>query len=944
LKLFSAPSLNPTPNQRLTRECLIFLAFFGLTILMTWPWALHLRDAVSDPGDPYLNAWIMWWDYHQTFHDPLNLFQANIFYPYRYTLAFSEHNYGLALPFFPLFALGLQPLTIHGLAILLGFAFSGYGAFRLARTLDGSTAAAWITGIAFAFVPYRFAHLSHLNYLFAGWIPIVLEALVLYARERSWRRAWWLGAAFLMNGLTCIHWLVLTVIPLLVSAIVLVSRERLWRSAVFWRRGAIVMCAASIILLPFLIPYLRVSALYGFERKADEVLAFSALPGDWLVSSSSNKLWGEISAQYRKGERELFPGLLPVLLAVAAFFIVKAQARQATSTLNEPALRDDESLPSSNSFLSRLVLICLDAFIISCAALAFWAASYGAFKLQLFGVRILRASSPERALELCVAALLVRLWLVFLKARREKRHPRLLAYLSAVRCSDAYMLGLVWICLGFFGSLGLNFFFHRALYDYIPLFHGIRVPARWAMICDLGLALLAGLGARRLVSIFTPARPEARRTGTAAYVIIALALLFEQRSAPMTLFRGAVDPDALTLRLKATEMRGGIVELPAEVAFANYAYVLRAADHARPLVTGVSGFVPPIEAEIETLTREHPVPERFLDLLETIPASYLIVHNGNLVPDNRAALESVLARATATGRLRFIRSYNADPLRDDLYAVTKIEPQAKSEASLPAFVSSTSGNPSLAAESKQKAAADSANPIDDAEFFVRQHYRDFLEREPEDGGLNYWATQIMRCGTNAGCIEERRVTVSEAFLVEPEFQETALFVYRLYKGTLNRPPAYEEFVRDRRAVVGGVGLNARKASFVEAWIKRKEFARAYPSGATPAEFVDALLKTAEQASGVNQSAQRESLIAQLAGGATRAAIVRRVVEGKEFAAAEFNAGFVAAAYFAYLRREPNADEDSHWNEMLNSKMLNNYRNIVRELIDSEQYRSRFTQR
>jgi uncharacterized membrane protein len=82
-------------------------------------------------------------------------------------------------------------------------------------------------------------------------IPIVLEALVLYARERSWRRAWWLGAAFLMNGLTCIHWLVLTLIPMLVSAVVLISRERLWRSAVFWRRGAIVMCAASIILLPF---------------------------------------------------------------------------------------------------------------------------------------------------------------------------------------------------------------------------------------------------------------------------------------------------------------------------------------------------------------------------------------------------------------------------------------------------------------------------------------------------------------------------------------------------------------------------------------------------------------------------------------------------------------------------------------------------------------------
>ena len=75
-------------RRPLPREILIFLAFLGLTVLMTWPWAAHLRDAVSDRGDPYLNAWILWWNYHQTFNDPLNLFHANIFYPYRYTLAF----------------------------------------------------------------------------------------------------------------------------------------------------------------------------------------------------------------------------------------------------------------------------------------------------------------------------------------------------------------------------------------------------------------------------------------------------------------------------------------------------------------------------------------------------------------------------------------------------------------------------------------------------------------------------------------------------------------------------------------------------------------------------------------------------------------------------------------------------------------------------------------
>src|SRR5204863_4028025 len=100
----------------LAREIAIVLAFCLLTAVMTWPWILHLRDAVADKGDPYMIAWTLWWDFHQTFHNPLHLFDANVFYPYHYTLAFSENDYGIALPFFPLFALGLRPLTVHAIA------------------------------------------------------------------------------------------------------------------------------------------------------------------------------------------------------------------------------------------------------------------------------------------------------------------------------------------------------------------------------------------------------------------------------------------------------------------------------------------------------------------------------------------------------------------------------------------------------------------------------------------------------------------------------------------------------------------------------------------------------------------------------------------------------------------------------------------------------------
>ncbi|MDX6576607.1 MAG: hypothetical protein QOE96_2560, partial [Blastocatellia bacterium] len=154
-------------NSSLVRELGVIFVFFLFTAILTWPYVTRLRDVVVDRGDPYLITWIMWWDYHQTFTNPLHLFHANVFYPLKYSLAFSENSYGIALLFFPLYALGLAPLTVHAIAIFLGFALCGYGAFRLGRTLTGSVAVGWVAGIVFAFIPYRFNQMSQVAYLFS---------------------------------------------------------------------------------------------------------------------------------------------------------------------------------------------------------------------------------------------------------------------------------------------------------------------------------------------------------------------------------------------------------------------------------------------------------------------------------------------------------------------------------------------------------------------------------------------------------------------------------------------------------------------------------------------------------------------------------------------------------------------------------------------------------
>jgi len=76
-------------RHAVVRDVLILIAFFMMTAVITWPWITSMRNAVADVGDPYMIAWTLWWDYHQTFTNPLNLFHANVFYPYKYTLAFS---------------------------------------------------------------------------------------------------------------------------------------------------------------------------------------------------------------------------------------------------------------------------------------------------------------------------------------------------------------------------------------------------------------------------------------------------------------------------------------------------------------------------------------------------------------------------------------------------------------------------------------------------------------------------------------------------------------------------------------------------------------------------------------------------------------------------------------------------------------------------------------
>jgi hypothetical protein len=241
--------------------------------------------------------------------------------------------------------------------------------------------------------------------------------------------------------------------------------------------------------------------------------------------------------------------------------------------------------------------------------------------------------------------------------------------------------------------------------------------------------------------------------------------------------------------------------------------------------------------------------------------------------------------------------------------------------------------------------AATANPLDTDFFFVRQQYLDFLGREPDRDGLLYWASEINKCGTDADCLNQRRIGVSAAFLVESEFQQTGSFVYRLYKGALGRQVSYQEFSTDRQQVVGGVNLDAAKAAFADAFVKRAEFAQKYAGATTADAFVDALVQNARQTSGVDLSAQRGALVARYKSGSSldesRSLALRGAIEDGSFKSAEYNKAFVLMQYFGYLKRDPESAGYDFWLNVLNNKEPNNYLGMVCSFITSAEYQQRF---
>jgi glucose/arabinose dehydrogenase len=236
-------------------------------------------------------------------------------------------------------------------------------------------------------------------------------------------------------------------------------------------------------------------------------------------------------------------------------------------------------------------------------------------------------------------------------------------------------------------------------------------------------------------------------------------------------------------------------------------------------------------------------------------------------------------------------------------------------------------------------APSSSNPINQTPVFVRQHYHDFLNREPEPPGYQGWQDILNNCKPgDASC---DRIEVSSAFFRSLEFQQRGYFIYRFYSVSLGRKPDYAEFMPDMARVSGFQTPQQEEASkvvFIDDFMARQEFKNRYDSTINnPTAYVDTLL----QAAGLPNHPSRAGWIAGLSNGVlTRARVLRELAESAEVFQKYYNQAFVVMQYFGYLRRDPDILY-LDWIDTLNR--TGDYRIMVNGFINSTEYKSRFGQ-
>jgi hypothetical protein len=610
-------SYNPCMKRRVARTGVLLLFFAAVTAAMTYPQARYLGSGVPDMGDPLFSVWRIAWVAHQLPREPLGLFDANIFYPERLTLAYSDAMLAPAIAVAPLLWLGVHQLTVYNLLFLSAFVLSGASMFLLVRSLTNHTGAALVAGVLFAFAPFRFGHYPHLELQMSYWMPLGLWALHRMVERGRLLDGVAAGAFAALQVLSCVYygvffatWLVPVGVVLVIARAdssaksVAVLKEAVWptRASLALRR---VLRFINVAAGLYLVMSLTASLIGGF--------AFE-LAGVPVRGTHPHKMFG----------------IAFLLFACQLLLRLLSLGRERALGLAKKlsALWFARTGPSITRPLvagAALAAVLVVPYVLPYAAAHDIVGERDSGEMEYFSAEPLNylAAPPGNGL---YGRTLAR----FGEAEKQLFPGLVLTVLALAGAWPPITASRLAYLLGFFfafeASLGSHGIIYNWLHWMIPAYRGFRVPARFAMLVSLSLSILAGYGVVRLLS-YAP-RPIAR---SLVLILIAVALL-EYRSV-VRLETVWTEPPAV-YRFIVNRAPAIVIEIPVsmEGIVHETKYLYGSTHHWQPLLNGYSGFTPPSYQALLDIMRHFP-DDRSVDYLRAHRVRYAIIHS-TFLPEN----------------------------------------------------------------------------------------------------------------------------------------------------------------------------------------------------------------------------------------------------------------------------------------------------------------------
>jgi hypothetical protein len=324
-----------TIAARARRAAAVCLLAFAAAILMTWPLTAGLGTVGRvNSGDGRFSIWNVAWVAHALTTAPSKVYDANIFYPHRGALAYSEANLGAGALAVPVWAATHNPYAAHNAVVLFAFASSVVATWLLVRRITGDSGAAAVAALLFAFCPFLFTHTAHIQLLMCAGIPLSMLMAHRLVDRPSPGRGVALGCALAVQGLACAYYGIFAGLMVGFATLFYAVSRRLWRAPRYWIAVVVAAGTSMVLVLPFFLPYISLQQDEGFRRSLDDARMYSAILRSYLASGANAHRW-MLPLLGTWNNEALFPGFVAVVLGLGGLAV---SARSPMKEKRETAL------------------------------------------------------------------------------------------------------------------------------------------------------------------------------------------------------------------------------------------------------------------------------------------------------------------------------------------------------------------------------------------------------------------------------------------------------------------------------------------------------------------------------------------------------------------------------------------------------------------------------